>query len=81
MTSTGGMTVPIAAWQVADHPMYKRGQSYYDVATIFLENSLEFNEIIQPICLPEYEDTHRDSHSNEFVRLLGVIPEKRLVTN
>ena len=71
LTSNRGMTIPISPWQVTDHPEYKRGRSYYDVSLIYLENSLEYNEVIQPICLPELADADRDSHENEFVRLLG----------
>ena len=56
---------------MTNHPNYTWGQAYYDVAVIFLKDSLEYKANVQPICLPEEADANRNKYQDHFVRLLG----------
>ena len=58
-------------WQFTPHPKYKGSGAYYDMAVIFLEKNLEYNENIQPVCVPLMEDLSRDAYEGQMVNLLG----------
>ncbi|TRY69224.1 hypothetical protein TCAL_01394 [Tigriopus californicus] len=44
---------------------------YYDVAIWELESPVEFNDFIQPICLPRLSNEDIDSHKDELVDIIG----------
>merc|ERR1712062_679105 len=51
------------------HPSFDGNSSYYDVALIEVDDELEFDDIIQPICLPQYGEKDVDSRENTVVLL------------
>ena len=53
------------------HPNYTTSTSYYDVAVLQIEESIEFSNAVGPICLPRdsSEDIHR--YDNDHVELIG----------
>ena len=53
------------------HPSFDGNSSYYDVALIEVDDELEFDDIIQPICLPQYGEKDVDSRENTVGLLNG----------
>lgn len=50
---------------------------YYDVAIWELESPVEFNDFIQPICLPRLSNDDIDSHKDELVDIIGKRRKKK----
>ena len=69
LLSDGGKNLTIT--EKVDHPKYKKKRAYYDVAVLYIEDTLDYDENIRPICLPKAEHNYPDSHANEFTRLVG----------
>ena len=72
-SSQSGTLYEISNWQKMRHPKYVDGKAYYDVALVYVEDKLDYNDFVQPICLPESVETDQDSHKNAMVKLLGML--------
>ena len=69
--SQGGTVISIEQWQIASHRNYSRFQAYYDVAVIYLNEPLKYNDLVQPICLPKGPVRYIDDHQGQYASLLG----------
>ena len=56
--------------QLTVHPEYDEGAGF-DVAVVYLAESLVFGDRLRPICLPESSDVDVDAYKDDYVRLLG----------
>ena len=68
---TEGKISQIFNWQMRKHPSYNPGQAYFDVAVIFLDKSIKFDDTVRPICLPQSADPDPDNHAGQFANLIG----------
>ena len=56
--------------EMLTHPKYDTF-AYYDVAVLQLDEPIEFNNFIRPICLPERSTVRVDSRRGQSVTLTG----------
>ena len=63
--------IPISKKQITLHPSYQKPAAYFDVAVIYLEDPLAFNQAVRPICLPQVPSENQNGYSGHLVRLIG----------
>ena len=68
-----GLVFEMLNWQMIRHPKYVEGQMYYDVAMIFLDKRLDFDDRVRPICLPDAPRPDPDTRREEHASIIGKV--------
>ena len=57
--------------RVEPHPKYNKISAYYDIGLIYTTEEIEFNEAVQPVCLPATPSQNSDHLDGHLALLAG----------
>uniref|UniRef100_A0AB38ZEJ0 Venom S1 protease 16 n=1 Tax=Oncocephalus sp. TaxID=2944721 RepID=A0AB38ZEJ0_9HEMI len=61
-------TKSIDVAKTTEHPLYKERQNHYDISIMKLKESIVFNDVIGPVCLP---NALNKNYLDEYVKVVG----------